>query len=255
MYILDDIAHKNRLLKVNPKLKVIFALLLLLISLFSKSFVVPILIFAIMFILTLYALDKKVYPIYLGLIGSIIAFGFFNLIFMGVWYGNDVIFKLGFITFKKTGLNMGILVFSRILGCSSCMLFMALTTPIHQLFKILQELKFPSIFIDMVLMMYRYIFVLLDEFINMKNAAEVKLGFKNIKTSYKSLGIVLANLFIRAWNKGEKIYIAMESRNYNGTFKTLEDIDNPKSIYIIVVILIGLFLILLAYLTKNIKVF
>ena len=44
------------------------------------------------------------------------------------------------------------------------------------------------------------------------------------------MGMLGSNLFIRTWNKGEKTYIAMESRCYNGSIKTLKEPESIKSI-------------------------
>jgi len=39
------------------------------------------------------------------------------------------------------------------------------------------------------------------------------------------MGMLGSNLFIRTWLKGEQAYIAMESRCYDGSIKTLKQPD------------------------------
>ncbi|WP_423791999.1 cobalt ECF transporter T component CbiQ [Methanocaldococcus indicus] len=257
MLSVDYISFNNKLKNVNPKLKVLFATVSLFVAVLSKSAIVPLLISLIMIYLTLFKAEvpKK---IYLTLLTPVIGFGLFNLVFMGFWYGNTSIisFEIFNITigFKKEGLELGLLVFSRMLGGVTSTLFLALTTPMTELMYVLRDLKLPSIIVEITMMMYRYIFVLLDELIRMQQAQETRLGYVNLKTSYKSLGMLAVNLFIRTFEKGEKAYIAMISRCYDGELKSLTKIENPKLAYTLLVILFGIFMIILSYLTKYMKI-
>ncbi len=254
---IDSIAFNNNLRNVNPKLKVLFAILSLVVCVASQSVVVPLIIALIMIYLTLFKakVPKKVY---LTLLSPAIGFGIFTLIFMAFWYGETPIYSFkifGFtIGFQKEGLEMGLLVFSRMLGGVTSTLFLALTTPMTELFYILRSLGLPSVVVDIAMMMYRYVFVLLDELVRMQNAQETRLGYKDLKTSYKSLGMLASNLFIRTWERGEQLFITMSSRCYNGELKTLEEIKNPKLIYIIGILLFEAFLLAISYLTGDFKV-
>ncbi|ENN96836.1 cobalt ABC transporter permease [Methanocaldococcus villosus KIN24-T80] len=257
-YSIDTLAYNNNLKNVNPKLKVLFAILCLITSVISTSIVVPIVIFFVMSYLIIFKakIPKK---IYLYLITPAIGFGIFTLVFMSIWYGTNEIFSIPIFSFKisfhKYGLNLGLLVFSRMLGGVSSMLFLALTTPMPQLFYVLRDLKFPSVFIEMLMMIYRYIFVLLDEMIRIKFAQETRLGYKDLKTSYRSLGILAAQLFIRAFEKGEKAYLYMLSRCYDGKLRTLESIENPKLKDVLLIFIFEFILLILVFITKDIRIF
>nr|WP_048056464.1 cobalt ECF transporter T component CbiQ [Methanocaldococcus fervens] len=253
---IDNIAFNNNLRNINPKLKVIFAILSLFVCVASKSIVVPLIIAAVMIYLTLFKakVPKKVY---LTLFLPVVGFGLFTLVFMGFWYGEEIIcsFKILNFTvgFYKDGLGMGLLVFSRMLGGVASTLFLALTTPMTEIFYILRSLGLPSVVVDIAMMMYRYIFVLLDELIKMQNAQETRLGYRNLKTAYKSLGMLASHLFIRTWEKGERLFITMSSRCYDGELKPLGEIENPKLIYIIGIVLFEIILIIISHLTMDFK--
>jgi cobalt/nickel transport system permease protein len=254
---IDNIAFNNNLRNVNPKLKVIFAILSLFVCVASKSVVVPLIITLIMIYLTLFK-AKVPKKIYLTLLSPAVGFGLFTLIFMAFWYGETSLYSFkifGFtVGFYKEGLEMGFLVFSRMLGGVASTLFLALTTPMTEIFYILRALGLPSVVVDIAMMMYRYIFVLLDELIRMQNAQETRLGYKDLKTSYKSLGMLASNLFIRTWERGEQLFITMSSRCYDGELKTLGKIENPKLIYVIGILLFEILLIVISYLTMDFKV-
>ena len=107
----------------------------------------------------------------------------------------------------------------------TCLAFLALTTPMTELFSVLEFFKIPKIVLELAMLMYRYIFLFLDEAINMYHAQETRLGYSSLKKSVKSMGMLGSNLFIRTWLKGEQAYIAMESRCYDGSIKTLKQPD------------------------------
>ncbi|WP_457611727.1 cobalt ECF transporter T component CbiQ [Methanocaldococcus sp.] len=245
-YNLDYIVYSNNLRKVNAKPKILYTIVSLLISLFSKNILVPFIIFLVSSYLIIFKakIQKK---IYFYLLLPAVGFALFNLIFMSVWYGETVIFKLFIFEFKKEGFLQGLLIFFRILGGVSTMLFLALTTPTIEIFYSLKK-YLPKEFLDIAMMMYRYIFVLLDNFLTMKFAQETRLGFKDLKSSYKALGMIMANLFIRTYDKGEKLYIAMESRGYDGNIKILSEIPNPKLKDILIILIFELFLLILSLL-------
>ncbi len=255
--IVDYIAINNKLRHVNPKLKFIFAISMLIISLISKSIIVPLLIFFIVsFILLFIAkVPKRVYGVFIGIP---LSFGILNLVLFAFLFGKVVWFYINIFGFKIPvyidGFDLGFLLFGRMLGGVSSMLFLALTTPMPELFYILRELKLPEEFVDMAMLIYRYIFVLYEEYERMKFAQESRLGEANLKSTYKSLGALAAHLFIRAWEKGEQLNISMLSRCYDGKLKLLGGIKNPPIPYILAIAIFDIFLIGISLLTQNFKV-
>ena len=108
------------------------------------------------------------------------------------------------------------------------------------------------------MLMYRYIFIFLDEALNMYHAQETRLGYSSLPKSFKSMGMLGSNLFIRTWIKGEQAHIAMESRCYTGSLKTLKSPDSLKNAgtrNLALLILFELILLLGVYLTNNFSFF
>ena len=71
------------------------------------------------------------------------------------------------------------------------------------------------------------------------------------------MGMLGSNLFIRTWVKGEQAHLAMESRCYDGSIKTMKEPETIKSIGIRNISFLVLFevgLILVVYLTGNFTV-
>jgi len=239
-------------------LKVLFALSMLLITLFSKSIVVPLIVASIMITLTVFVAKVPV-RIYIPLIVAPLGFGVLTVILMGFIYsGGEKLLTVDIFNFNISiysyGVNLGLLVFSRMLGGVTSTLFLALTTPMTELFYILRELGIPSTFLDIAMMMYRYIFLLLEEMVRIVNAQNTRLGYKDLKTTYKSLGTLAAVLFIRAWERGERAYITMICRGYNGDLKLLNRVKFPSIKYLLLIVIVDVLLIVLSYLTADFKI-
>jgi cobalt/nickel transport system permease protein len=253
---LDNYAHSNGLKDVNVYFKVLFALLTLIVCLVSTSPIVPLLItFLILFILVFQA--KIPFKFYLKFIALPFIFGFLTLVFMALFFGvsepwfNTGIFNLAV---YKDGFNLGFLVFARILGCFSCLGFLALTTPMTELFSILESLKIPKIVIEIAMLMYRFIFVFLGEAENMYHSQKTRMGYHGFKNSFRSLGMLASNLFIRTWIQGEQVYIAMESRGYDGSIKTLKAKEGIRGRNILILVSFESLLLVGVFLTSSFKI-
>lgn len=114
-----------------------------------------------------------------------------------------------------------LLVFSRCLIravlASTAMIVILSTTRFTQLLEGLRAFGVPVIFIRMFSFMYRYIFILEDELEKMKRsflARSVRRnkGWLALKVFANLLGV----LFIRAFERSERIYLAMQARGYDG---------------------------------------
>ncbi|MBW6517104.1 MAG: cobalt ECF transporter T component CbiQ [ANME-2 cluster archaeon] len=114
------------------------------------------------------------------------------------------------------GLDMAVLVMARTLSGMFCLFFLALTTPMVELFSVLKSSRVPAVIIELSMLVYRYIFVLLEVAASIKFAQTVRLGYKDILSSLRSTAMLAGTLFIRSWEQGEKLYLAMNSRCYDG---------------------------------------
>jgi cobalt/nickel transport system permease protein len=257
---LDGYAHSNKLRNVNPYFKVLFAIITMLVSLISTSPIIPLTIFIFFSFLILFEAKIPV-KFYLKFLALPLSFALITFIFMIIFFGvGQYIFELGFLNLGVTadGFNRGILVFARIMGGFSCLAFLALTTPMTELFAILENIKIPQIVVEIAMLMYRYIFLFLDEALNMYHSQETRNGYSTLRKSYKSMGMLISNLFIKTWMKGEQTYIAMESRCYDGSIKTMNDLGDIRDIGIknfLFLILFELIIITGVYITANFSIF
>jgi cobalt/nickel transport system permease protein len=90
------------------------------------------------------------------------------------------------------------------------------STTAREILRGLERLKLPRMMVQIATFMLRYINVISDEMERMKVARESR-GFeaKGIQ-HWKILATVAAALFIRSYERGERIHLAMLSRGYDG---------------------------------------
>jgi len=86
----------------------------------------------------------------------------------------------------------------------------------------MENLKIPKVFTMMASITYRFIFLLIDEAYRMALAKEARTIKKMNKIdAMKTLGSMISSLFIRAYERGERVYLAMKNRGYPGKVRNL----------------------------------
>ncbi len=257
---LDRYAQSNAIRHVNTYYKMLFGLITMVVSLVSTSPIMPLTIFGLVSFVILFK-AKIPAKFYLKLVTVPLTFASITFIFMAVWFGTgSYIYTFGIFNLGVTvsGFNLGFLVFARMLGGFACLAFLGLTTPLPEIFSVLEKFQFPEVLLEITLLMYRYVFVSINEAINMYHAQQTRLGYSGFKKSYNSMGMLLGNIFIRTWIIGEKSFVSMRSRCYDGTFNTMDESDNIRSIKAKNLMLLALFesiLIIGVYFTAGFKVF
>ena len=99
------------------------------------------------------------------------------------------------------------------------------TTRFSQLLKGMEKLRLPRVMTMILSFMYRYIFVLIDEVMRMKQARDSRnFGGKRL-WQLGTIGNMIGTLFIRSYERGERVYAAMMARGFNGHTRTLENLN------------------------------
>ncbi len=95
------------------------------------------------------------------------------------------------------------------------------TTPFPELLQALRKLRVPDIFVMLLSFTYRYLFVMIDEFQRMRRALASRGWQGKWIWHAKVIGQLIGVMFIRTYEKAERIYVAMISRGYDGQFTYL----------------------------------
>ncbi|NJP04664.1 MAG: cobalt ECF transporter T component CbiQ [Chloroflexaceae bacterium] len=113
------------------------------------------------------------------------------------------------------------LLVTRALGCAATMNLLALTTPLIDLVDLLRRLRLPIVLIDLITVMYRFVFVLLESLQRMHTAQQSRLGYATRRAALRSSGLLASRLFIDAYQRSTRMQTALESRGYAGDLRVL----------------------------------
>lgn len=106
-------------------------------------------------------------------------------------------------------------------GSVSATLFLALTTPMVEIVDQLRRWRVPTLFVDLMLLTYRFIFVLLESAGAMHTAQRTRHGYRTMRTSLRSAGILASMLFVRAAIRSSAVFAALCTRGYDGELRVV----------------------------------
>ncbi|HIK05762.1 MAG TPA: cobalt ECF transporter T component CbiQ [Trichormus sp. M33_DOE_039] len=227
---IDTLAYTNKLRRLAPAQKLLFAIALLLISNFSHP-PVQILIAAWMSIWTIFYAGIPA-KIYLKLVYIPILFWLTSLpalVINGVtinhlsFIQNDIVngVNIGnyYLYISKHGIEQGWSIFTRAIAAISCFYFVMLTIPFTDLLKTFRRIGLPILITDLLLLMYRFIFVLLNTASELWVAQQSRSGYRTFNLSMKSLSLLIGQLLQRTLEKYHQVSLSLESRGFNGEFQ------------------------------------
>jgi len=97
------------------------------------------------------------------------------------------------------------------------------TTTFPDLLRAMRALRVPAILTTIISFMYRYLFVLVDEAMRLQTAREARSAGTGGTLLWRGrvLGGMIGSLFIRSYERSERIYAAMLSRGFDGQVRAL----------------------------------
>lgn len=252
---IDYFAYTSKIRHWNPTFKVLLSILSIVLCIILNNVYVSVVV-----ILSMACLIIKVGGLalrdYLSVLTVPLAFILISILAIVVDFAGRPIGQyhlylgLGYIYTTMPMLKDGVFLMLKIIAAISSLQLMILTTPLCEIISVMRKTHLPNAFIDLMNMIYRYIFILLDVFAKMKNAAESRLGYRDFKTSCYTFGNVASNMLVLSLKKAGAYYDAMEARCYDGELLFLEEDKPAETRLIIPAAAYILYLILLWYLTR-----
>jgi cobalt/nickel transport system permease protein len=102
------------------------------------------------------------------------------------------------------------------------------TTQFPDLMHALRHLRFPHLLVAVISFTYRYLFVLVDETMRLMRAREARSarpaeggGGGSLTWRARVAGNMAGQLFLRSYERSDRVYNAMLARGYQGHFQTL----------------------------------
>jgi len=227
---IDTLAYTNRLRWLAPEQKLLFAIALLIIAAFTHPLVQILIAIWISIWTVVYAgipvktYLKLVYVASLFWLTSLPA-----LVINGVdiahlnLVNHDSIAGLNvgayYIYISSHGIEQGLTILTRAIASLSCLYFVMFTIPFTELLQTLRRVGVPVLLTDILLLMYRFIFVLLNTASELWTAQQSRGGYSTFNIGMKSLALLIGQLLKRTLENYRQISLSLASRGFNGEFR------------------------------------
>lgn len=228
MFRPELLAEQNRLKEVHPAEKLCFTALCLAAALLFSRLVISLAVFGCLTLLLFLGMGIT-FKLYLKLLMLPLSFllpGVVAVVLQSAPADSALlVFNFGGLSLGVTSGSIftGINLLVRATACAFALYFLALSTPFPLLGQLLGKLGVPSFVVELATFTYRFIFVLAETAARIYTAQKARLGYSSLKRSFNSLGILAAGLLYRALYRSEMLYIAIQSRCYEGKMYFLED--------------------------------
>jgi cobalt/nickel transport system permease protein len=98
--------------------------------------------------------------------------------------------------------------------CLLTMIVVSSVTPFVDLLQVLRRLRVPFILVTTLALLYRYLFVLVDEAQRIERARASRTLAPSRRRTWRLLGSALGMLFVRSSERAERVYAAMLARGW-----------------------------------------
>lgn len=219
--LIDSAAHENRLAGVSALEKMVFAGGMLLLALVLPPVPGGLLIIATSVIATLavariplatYAKVMAV-PVVFLLIGVLPLL--VSLSLGGPW--------LVHLSVAEGGAEQALTVALRAFAGLSGLIFLALSTPMPQILLTLRRLGMPAVVVEVAALVYRSIWTFVETVGAMRRAQASRLGYRSLRRSYRSLGMLVAAFFGRSLQRARALENGLAARNWHGDLRVLDE--------------------------------
>ena len=220
----EEISGKTGLFQsIDPRVKILSVLTLLIAVSFSRSLLVIAVIYLLALILALMSAIPAGFFIKRVWLALPFFTGMLILPALFITPGPTLVqLPLGLVI-TRTGLTSALFLLLRVSTSVSLTLLLILTTPWNTVLSALTVLGVPDVFILILGMTYRYIYLLLhtanDMFLSRKSRL---VGRLDSAEERRMLAAISGTLLSKSLNMSSEVYLAMQSRGFRGKIVTLK---------------------------------
>jgi len=160
---------------------------------------------------------------YLGRLGALSLFLLLFVVLLPFLLdGPGPAWDLGPVRFSLHGLTVALVLCAKAVTIVSLMLVGLATAPLDATLKAAHALHVPGLIVQLLMLTYRYTFLLAEELARLRIALRVR-GYRNRADlhSYRTIGHVAGTLLVRSHERAERVGQAMRCRGFDGRFRSL----------------------------------
>jgi len=143
----------------------------------------------------------------------VLLIGFFNPI-----YDHQPLMQLGTLTIAGGWISLLSLMLRFCLTVGAVLALIA-TTGFNAVCMALERLGMPAVLAVQLLLLYRYLFVLVEEGLRLNRARALR-SFQGQGLGIRVSGFLLGSLLLRTLDRSQRIHLAMRCRGFDGTIRT-----------------------------------
>lgn len=218
---LEYYSYNSKINSWNPHLKFWYSMVLIVLGIILSNIYISISIVFICGFITIF-LGKISLKKYIDFFKVPIIFLLISVAVININFSKNITdfyyFNIGDLYIYTTDENIkkSCILFWRALSGVSSMYMLALSTPLNEIIYVIKKVRTPQIIIELMYLVYRFIFIMRDSYKSMRKSIESRLGFIDYRTSLLSFGKIISNILIISLRKSNSFYDAMESRCYRG---------------------------------------
>lgn len=226
---IDTLAYTNRLRDLHPIQKLALAIAVLFIAFLSH----PPTHIAILFWMAIWNVAYARIPaeIYLKMIVVTGVFLLISLPALVVNFTSAAVYPLQadslagvalgswYFYISRTGISTALEITLRSLSAVSCLFFALFTVPFSEILQLLRKIGCPVLLTELLLLMYRFIFVFLQTATQLWIASESRNGNRSWKVAWSSLGMLVPQLFFNTFKRYRQLSLTFASRGFTGEFR------------------------------------
>lgn len=208
----------NPINQFDTRFKLLFLVGAILLVLLTESPWIP-LYFTGLSLLLVSLADVKLHQFFIRLIAPFLVVGTL-LVIQVFFYGETPLWEFSFLGYELTvfqeGINRGIMIALRVTGGVSLIILVSLTSSILSILSALKYFRVPRLWLEIVFLSYRYLFVFLRHLQTGYQAQKIRLGYRSLVSSMNSSGTLSGHLFLHIFDQTDRTYDAMRVRGYRG---------------------------------------
>ena len=249
-FSIDFYAYTSKIRHWNPTFKVSLSVLTLILCIALDNPYVSVVVIIAMAYLTIVKGELPVHE-YLSILAIPMVFILLGTFTIAIDFSKQPMGQynlyLGFcyVFTSQAKLKEVVFLILKVFAAISALQMMTLSTPSSEIIYVLRKAHVPKLIVELMNMIYRYIFILMDVYTKMKNSAESRQGYCDFKTSCYTFGSIASNMLVISLKKANAYYDAMEARCYDGDLIFLEEDKKVETIQIVAAAAFIIFLILL----------
>jgi cobalt/nickel transport system permease protein len=155
--------------------------------------------------------------------GAVNGFVLLLWLFLPFTTPGEVLWRWGWLALHREGLLLALAITLKANAIAGTTIALLGTSPVFSLVHALIHLKAPQKLVQLFFFCFRYVSVIHGEYLRLRTSMRIRCFRPRTDLhTYRSFAYLLGMLFVRSFDRSQRIYQAMVLRGFTGTFWTLD---------------------------------